>query len=141
MTKAKKKLDLRSIDPSVACDKGYEFELLHPHTEEPVGTFITVLGKDSKAWRDHTRAKSNARMREDFEGKRKGKTKPPTVEEIEEGAAELLAKVTVGWRDVELDGEELPFNEANAKRLYTELPWVRHQVDEAASDLGNFMKD
>lgn len=140
MTKAKK-IDLRSLDTGAACDKGFEFELVHPVSKEPVGSYVTVVGKDSKAFREHVRRASNDRLRRQAQQQRRGKdVEIPTVEQIETEAIELLVSCTTGWREIELDGEELKYSEANARKLYTELPWVRSQVDEAIGDLENFMK-
>lgn len=146
MTKSKEAppIDLGTLNATTAGNKGYELELLHPVSKKPLGIFITVLGKDSTAFREHTRDRVNERLRKNFEAQRKGKDQPvPTVEQGEKETAELLAAVTVSWRNVTLDGEALDCTPANAKRLYLApgLSWIREQVDEAVADLGNFMPD
>jgi hypothetical protein len=135
-----KRIDLASLDTAAACDKGFELELKHPITHEPIGAFISVVGKDSKTFDDFVRRQSNDRLRRSFQNQRRGKdAEAPTVEQIEADAISLLVACTIGWREIELNGAELPFNEANARKLYTEQKWVRSQVDEAIGDIENFM--
>lgn len=136
-----KPLDLDDISPTKACDKGYELELRHPATKKPLGVFITVLGKESSAYRQHIRDIENEAIRKRFERSQKGgEPDLPTAEKREKGEIALVAAVTTGWRNVVLGGEELPFSEANARKLYAE-PWIRAQVDAAVHDLGNFFAD
>lgn len=150
-----KPLDISSFDTTAACDAGAEIELLAPGTNAKTGMFITVLGKDSEVFREHTKNNINENLRKRHQAEKKGKEAPvATAEEIEQKAIELLVLSTIGWRqetpkaDKSIDnqpclfykGEWLSFNVANAKRLYSEQLWIRRQVDEAIGDLENFMK-
>lgn len=150
MTKAKTSLDLDSLDTGAACDKGAEIELKHPTTSEPLGLFVTILGKDSQVFREHVKQDVNARIRREALASKRGKdVAPPTAEEAEDKATELLVICTLGWRQRNEDGtfkdtitykgEELAFNVPNAKTVYTNLLWFRRQVDEAIGDLENFI--
>ena len=58
-----KALDLSTLDTTAACDKGAEFELTHPITSAPLNIFITVLGKDSTAFKEHLRESINEDLR------------------------------------------------------------------------------
>lgn len=139
MTKETPAIDLSSLDTAVACDKGFELELRHPITKEPVGAFITVVGKDGKAFTDFNRSLANRNLRKDFERRRRAKdADAPKVEEIESEAINLLVACTTGFRNVSYKGAILTFSEENARTLYTEQKWVRAQVDEAIGDLENF---
>lgn len=150
-TKAKTtSLDLDSLDTGTACDKGAEIELKHPTTSEGLGLFVTILGKDSQVFREHVKQDVNARIRREALASKRGKdVPPPTAEEAEEKATELLVICTLGWRQRNEDGsfketitykgEELSFNVPNAKTVYTNLLWFRRQVDEAIGDLENFI--
>lgn len=134
------KVDLSIFDTTAACDKGFELQLVHPVSKDPLPVFITVVGKDSQAYKDHVRAKANQNLRRSFKQQRKA-AEAPTIEEIEADAVALLVACTTGWRNVVLPGSgELPFNEENCTRIYTDFPAIRAQVDEAISDLENFMK-
>jgi len=143
-------LDLDALDTCAACDKGAEIELRHPTTGEPVGIFVTILGKDSEVFRQHVKEDVNTRIRRQALADKRGKdVAPPTAEEAEEKATDLLVVCTVGWRQriegdnfkstITYKGEELAFTVANAKKLYSNLLWFRRQVDEAIGDLENFM--
>lgn len=140
MTKKTDALDLSALDTVAACDKGARIELRHPVTSEALGVFITVLGKDSQAFRDHLRTAINERLRKEALAKKRGRE--PDVMTVEVGEAEaidLLVVCTVGWEGVTYKGQPLEFNVPNAKTLYADLPWVRKQIDEAIGDLENFM--
>lgn len=150
-------IDLSELDTGAACDAGAEIEILHPKTRAGTGIFITVLGKDSEVFQEHQKHRLNERLRRDANNERRGKpADPPTAEEIEAKAIETLVLCTTGWRteipvkdgkkgEVEnkpcllYKGEELAFNVANAKRVYTEILEIRRQVDNAIGDLENFM--
>jgi hypothetical protein len=136
-----KRIDLASLDTRAACDKGAEIELTHPITSEPLGVFISVVGKDSTAFREYMRDKINAMLRQEAMAKKRGKDVPPRMmEDSEAETVELLTVCTQGWRNVVLDGVDLPFSVQNAKKLYAEQLWVRKQVDDAIANLENFMK-
>lgn len=139
-------LDLASISAKAACNKGFELELTHPVSFEPLGVFISVVGRESDAFQGHVRKRANAKMREQFQAQRNGRANEvPTVEQIEAEAIDLLVACTTGWRTgdvpvIEWAGEKLDFTDGNVRRIYGET-WIRAQVDEAIGDLGNFMPD
>lgn len=147
-------LDLDSLDTISACDKGAEIELQHPVTKDPIGIFITILGKDSTVFREHIKDRVDSRIRQEALAERRGKPLPtPNSAQAELEATDLLTLCTVGWRQASKDEngnvvskdtithkkEELAFTTPNVKRLYQSLPWVRQQVDKAIGDMENFM--
>jgi hypothetical protein len=141
-------IDLASLDAATPCDAGAEIELLHPVSGVPVGVYITVLGKYSKVFLDHTRRASNEYLRKSQMLKKRGKDEEAvTVEKFEEKSVEMLVACTVGWRTgdkkvIIFEGKDLEFSTANAALIYgsPKLTWIRTQVDEGIADLGNFMK-
>lgn len=139
MTKETNAIDLSSLDTAAACAKGFELELVHPITKEPLGSFITVVGKDSPTFDSFVKRQSNERLRKQFQNNRRGKdAEAPTVEQIESDAISLLAACTTAFRNVSYKGSILTFSEDNARLLYTEQKWVRAQVDEAVGDVELF---
>lgn len=146
-------MDIGKLDTIAACNAGAEIELLHPSTQEPLGIFITVLGKDSDVCREHFRNTVNENIRRAAMAKKRGKDEElTTYEKQQERGVELLVSCTLGWRTVEkidgtetekpvitLKGEDLQYTKANAKRLYEVMPWIKEQVDTAIMDLENFM--
>lgn len=141
-------IDLASLDAATPCDAGAEIELVHPVSGAPIGVFVTVLGKYSKVFIDHTRRSSNEYLRKAQMLKKRGKDEEPaTVEKFEEKSIELLVACTVGWRTgtkkaITFEGKDLEFSAVNAALIYgtPKLAWIRTQVDEGIADLGNFMK-
>lgn len=137
-------IDLASISAKTACNKGYELELTHPVSLEPLGVFIRVVGSESDAFQGHVRKHANAVLRERFAAQQRGrKEDAPTVERAEAETIDLLVACTTGWRTgdapvIEWAGEKLDFTDGNVRRLYAEK-WIRAQVDDAIGELGNFM--
>lgn len=138
-----KTIDLASLSAKEACEKGFELELRHPVTNEPLGVFIGVVGSESEAFQQHVRKKANERLRKQFTAQRKGGDDAPTIEQAESDAIDLLVACTTSWRTgdeptIKHSGKSLEFNETNVRFLYAER-WIRAQVDEAVGDLGNFL--
>lgn len=117
--------------------------VVHPVSRQPlrsadgVEAFIDLYSGDSDPARRHQRAVSRRRLAV------RGRAKV-TPEEIETEGVELLAAITAGWNLVGLDGAsiDVPFSIENARELYADpaVAWLRDQVDEFASDRGNFSK-
>lgn len=139
--------DIGSLDTVAACNAGAEIELRHPVTAAPLGVYINILGRDSEAFREHTRQSINERIRRDAVALKRGKdTEVRTLEQSRDENIDLLVVCTMGWRTGDkkvmiVKGEELPFNVPNAKRIYGTVPWIYEQINEAIGDLANFMKD
>jgi hypothetical protein len=63
------------------------------------------------------------------------------LEEIERDTLNLLVSCTLGWKNVlDTDGNDIPFNAENVRKLYTSYPIVREQVDSFVSSRVNFLK-
>jgi hypothetical protein len=141
VSKKAEAFDLGSIDTIEACNKAAEIEIKHPVTGAPTGVFISVLGKDSDAYRSIVRGMAD----ETLKRQAMGKNDSATLEKLEQKNIEALVAVTTGWRTgdeafVVVKGEQLPFTSANARRVYSELLPVRDQVAEAINNLENFMR-
>lgn len=140
MTKSKV-LDLSTLDTTTACNAGAKVELRHPSTNEPLGIYINVLGRDSDVFKEYIRQSINDTLRRSALAKKRGRdVDVPTVETQEAETIDLLTVCTTGWEGIVMKGEALAFNVANVKRVYTEMAWVRNQINEAIGDLENFMK-
>ena len=148
--------DLASLDTIEASNKGADIDIVHPVTKEPIGIFVTVLGKHSEAFRELVKERSNKRIKEDSLNARRGKFgKVRTAEDYENDAIEMLCACTVGWgtyiKDEDgnivdkkptilFEGEQLPWSVPNGMRVYTKMLWLRQQADDAIGDLENFIK-
>ena len=131
--------DLASIDTIAACNKPHEVEIVHPVTKEKTGAFISIVGKDSDQYRAAIKAIADQSLRRDADLARRGKNDTPSIDRMERQNINALVAATVGWRNVGLDGAELPFTPENARKVYERILPVREQVQEALNDLENFM--
>lgn len=138
MTKAKA-FDLANIDTVQACNKPFEFEIVHPVTKEGTGAFISVVGAHSDTYRKRVKDMANANMQREAMLAQRGKTDVPNLDKMEAKNIDALVSATVGWRNVGLDGEDLEFNAANVRKVYERILPIREQAQEAINDLGNFM--
>jgi len=133
-------LDLSSLDTVAASDKGARIELRNPISNEPLGAFVHIYGKHSKAFQGRIRDLQNERIRQASVAAKIGQTpKAKTAEELEAEKLSLLVALTYKFENVTVDKKELEYSEDNAAMLYTRFPWVREQIDVAADDLANFM--
>jgi hypothetical protein len=135
-----KGIDLSQLAPRIAHDKGHEMELLHPISGAPLNMFVTVVGRESTAFKKFAREQANDTLRHDALV-RAGKEEPriPTVESIEQTAISACIACTLGWRNIVWDGVELEFSPENLQMLYQE-EWIRAQVDDAITDSTNFIQ-
>lgn len=121
-------IDLATLDTQASSEAGAELELVHPATGEELGIFITLAGADSGQWRRAVADVANRRGR-----------KKITAEDARRDGIEIIARCTLSWRNVRVDGEDLPCTLENAKKLYTRFNWMREQADAFCSDRANFL--
>lgn len=97
------------------------FELIakHPITGEDTDIKIVLYGSDSKQYRA---ALSSL-----------------TETESEKRGLELLALCTKSWENVDFNGKSVELNKANAMMIYTEVPFIMTDVNEAVFKRVNFM--
>lgn len=135
-------MDLSKIDLASAAEQGATMQLKHPvngqllfdgEGDHKKAITITLAGRDSERFQRAYRSIQNRRLG------RRNKEKQ-TVEQFENETIELLARATLGWQHITLEGAPLEFSEQNARRLYERLPWVREQIDEFIEDRQNFFK-
>jgi len=100
-----------------------------------------VLGKDSDIYRGRIRAMADESLRRSNAGL-PGDT---SLSKWEAKSVETLVAVTTAWRGpkgegvVTLGGADLQFTTENVRKVLTDLPAVREQVQEAVNNLGNFI--
>src|SRR5574343_401831 len=99
-------MDLSKLNTVEACNDGAVYEVVHPSTGEPLGIKITLVGMDSKDYRDAQRKLSNKRLKQTFG--RGVVNKTPTVEEFESETVDILAKCTIAWENVVWQDKDLP---------------------------------
>lgn len=127
--------DLSNYDTSKGAAAGAAMVLYAPDGK-PTDITFTLRGTDSPAYQQARREQADARMEE---MSRRG-LRGVQLRDVEDGALELLAAVTVGWTDTLLvDGEAYPFNRDNAIKLYKRFPWIREQVEAFIANRANFL--
>lgn len=124
-------------------EKPFRMVIVHPITRQPIrdkdgqDAYIDHYSADSDIARKHQRAVLKRRLN------MRGRAKLDPVE-IEAEGVELLAALTTGWHLVSLDGEKIdvPFSQENARELYANsgVAYIKEQLDESASDRGNFSR-
>lgn len=110
-------------------------EITNPATGEPTGIKITLAGPDSDAYRKIAMKVQNEQLQ--YAMKNRGKT---TAERLAANALETLIGATVSWEGLAEDGKELECTPENVRRVYTEFPFIKEQVDEFLGDRRNFFK-
>lgn len=98
---------------------------------------ITLAGTESKRWKKARNVVGNKYL------KATARNNPQQARSFEDGLDDMafqLAAVTMAWDGIEIDGQPLECNPANAKRLYLESDTIREQVDLFVGDRRNFWK-
>ena len=128
--------DLSKLDEITQdAEQGANCRIFHPVSDEPLqGVVFRVVGRDSPTFRKAQRAQQTRRL--------KSRLTSLTPDLLEDEGCRLLARCTIGFPDgtILMDGEELPFSQDNAYRIYKRFPFIREQVDIFINDLTNFTK-
>ena len=134
-------MDLQSLDTSTLADSGVDMIVLHPTQKTPVmgddkkPITIRLLGMDSKKFTSVQRAKINQRLKD------QQRRKVATAEQLDEDGLDIIVAATVGWsQNFTIGAAKLEFSSANARRLYTEFPFIREMADEFIADRSNFLR-
>ena len=123
--------DLAKLDTAKVAEEGAELRVAHPTTGEDLGITITMIGTDSKTFRDISKSRATASL--------KKKTREIDLDQNESEAVELLAKCTKGWSGITENGKEVAFSYDNAVDIYTKYIWLREQIDRFMADRSNFL--
>ena len=123
--------DLTKLDTAKVAEEGAELRVAHPTTGEDLGITITLIGTDSKTFRDISKSRATASL--------KKKTREIDLDQNESDAVDLLAKCTKGWSGITENGKEVVFSYENAVQIYTKYLWLREQIDRFMADRSNFL--
>lgn len=96
---------------------------------------ITIHGPYSERYKKVTHEQQNRRL---LKAQRSGGRMNLTAEELEAGALEVLVECTETW-NLTLTEKLEKFDKAKVREVYTTLPWVKGQVDDAFSDTRAFL--
>lgn len=133
-------MDFSKLDTATPANAGEALQIINPFTGEPLeGTIILLRGADSAEFQRATKAAGNRRLESMT---KKGAQNTVTIEALAKDTVEAFVAVTIGWSGIELDGKELDYSEANARKLYSDerFPWLVEQLDTFVGNRRNFMK-
>ena len=129
-------MDLMNLKPT---SDTVEVILKHPNTLDPLlnddGSEMTVTlhASHSKEYKKIVHEQQDRRIKM-MQKKAKSQI---SAQDIERDATDLLAKVTAGW-DITYGGEKPKLTVTKAKEVFTEVFWIREQIEEAFSDSMDF---
>ena len=132
-------MDLQQFAPG----SSFDVILVNPADGKDLGLTIKILGRDSDAFVSLQREQEKARL--DKVVVRQGKVvqNQQSLEQFESDRLELLIACTLGWTTadgtmLQMGGADFPFNAANAHTMYSTIPFIREQIQEAMFDRANF---
>jgi len=131
-------MDLKDLTPT---SDTVDVNIVHPTTLEPLlndnsdPMVITMYAPHSKEYKAAIHEQTNKRLKQ-AQSKKKVDL---TAEDIEDATLDLFAKTTKSW-NITYDGKEPDFSVSKAKEIYSEVFWIRDQIDEAVSNSLNFKK-
>lgn len=116
-----------------------EYDLLHPVNKTPTGIVFVLAGPEHSARKGYA-LKQARELRKVVN--RTGKVTLGDPAEDEEKITDYLVVCTLGWRNLEISGKEIPYSAEFARELYTtqSFAWLRRQVRAALDDLENFIQ-
>lgn len=119
----------------IPVDQPARLFLVHPVTKKPLGGWIDLYSMESHVAQAFQREIVDRRLRE--------RVRNVSADTIDQETTELLARLTAGWALFDLMGRplDIPYSPEAALTLYRNprLFWIRSQVNEFVSDLGNFI--
>lgn len=130
-------MDLMDLKPKYDT---VEVVIKHPNSLEPLtnedGSEMTVVlyAQHSKEYRGVMHEQQDRRIKL---MQKKGATTNYSAADIERDAIELLSKCTKEW-NITYGGETPKLTATKAKEIYTEVFWLRSQVEEALGDSLDF---
>jgi hypothetical protein len=115
-----------------------EVEVKDPTTQAPLGLIITLAGPENGK-RQAIEYAVQRKMRATLQKTGKIELADPADEELD--TIEKLAACTLGWKGLQDEsGLDVPFSADAAQKLYTEEPWMRHQLIAALNERERFIK-
>ena len=131
-------MDLKDLTPS---SDTVEVTVVHPTNFEPLtnedGSEMSIImyAPHSKEYKAAIYEQTNKRLKQS-QSKKKVEF---TAEDLEDSGLELLAKTTKDW-NITYGGKKPNFSIAAAKEVYSEVFWIKDQIEEALSNSLDFTK-
>ena len=110
-------------------------QIVNPVDGLPTNIKITLASVDSDRYRQASLRIQNEQLKALEKGRNKA-----SAERLAAGSLDLLVSVTVSWEGIAENGVPLDCTPENVRRVYSELPFIREQVDDFFADRRNFFK-
>ena len=126
---------------TVAADDGVPMTIRHLETGLPMdGQTITLMGTDSRAYREHVAKRENSIAQQAWGSH--GKMPKGFLDSMKQRALDDLVVLTVGWTLDGIDGKPVEFSKEAARELYadTSMAWLRDQAEEFVKERANFLQ-
>ena len=123
--------DFTKLDFATKAEEGAVMQVKNPLTGEALGATITLIGTDSKAFRDLAKQRATAALK-------RTKEEQENYDSDDEMSV-MLSKCTLAWSGVEEGVEAVEFSQENALMMYRKYRWLRDQVDQFIGDRANFL--
>ena len=117
-------MDIASLKPLQEVD----VKIYHPTTFQETDIVFTVSGTDSKQYRQAVRDVMVRRMA----------TPDADNKEFDADEIEILARCTIDFKGLLIDGKEPPKTLEGITELYKDFPWIKDQVDKFIAKKSNF---
>lgn len=115
-------MDFAKVDTIAAAEKGFTYTFVDPRTGKDTDAVFDLYGVGSHAYKQGQAKIDAYRKLQEKRGKQVDE------DEVEHLHAELLAKCTRGWKNVEIEGKKIEFTPENAIELYSKYPVVSGQI-------------
>jgi hypothetical protein len=133
--------DIASLETQSLSEAGVAMPLFHPRTGQVVRdendreVTITLLGRNSKAFRDKVRAITEKAQ------ERRARGVQPTNEEIRADDVDLITACTRDWSFVTMDGQAFPPTPDNIRKFWSDLryQWIFERAQQFVNSDGNFL--
>jgi len=131
-------MDLKDLTPK---SDTIDVTLVHPNTGDeltnPDGSNMTICmyATHSPEYKKVMHSQTNKRIK----AATKGDDLTMTSEDLESSTLDVLANTTKSW-DITFSGEKPELTVKKAKEIYTEVFWIKVQLDEAVTNSLDFTK-
>lgn len=119
-------MDLSNFDLAAYADKGHTFALKNPYTGEDTDIKITVVGADSRKYRQARVDAVRASAKSDH-----------TLDSDDFNSI-VYSRCIIGWEGVEDEGKAVKLTVDNAEKLLNKYLWMIDQIGEEVEKRANF---
>lgn len=116
-------------------DTGAKLQVRSPDGDDIKDCFITLMGKDSKAYKAIERKRQQEIMDRVSRGK---KGLSVNADKLAEQRLDDLAELTVDMGALEIEGKKIGKDKELARKAYSDYPFLAEQAWEFIEDRANF---